>query len=33
MDVTLDFGEMPLFPPQEELPRQMAIGENLQKLD
>ena len=31
MDLTLDFEQVPLFPPQEELPRQMAIGERSRK--
>jgi len=31
MDFNLDFEQVPLFPPQEELPRQMAIGERSRK--
>jgi hypothetical protein len=31
MDLTLDFEEMPLFPSQEDLPMQMAIGESPKK--
>ena len=31
MDFTLDFDQVPLFPPQEGLPRQMAIGEGSRK--
>ena len=31
MDFTLDFEQVPLFPPQEELPRQMAVGERSRK--
>ena len=31
MDFTLDFEQVPLFPAQEEMPRQMAIGERSRK--
>ena len=31
MDFTLDFEQVPLFPSQEDLPRQMAIGERSRK--
>ena len=31
MDLSVDFEQVPLFPAQEELPRQMAIAENSQK--
>jgi hypothetical protein len=31
MDLSVDFEQVPLFPAQEELPRQMAIAENSRK--
>jgi hypothetical protein len=31
MDLTVNFEQVPLFPPQEALPRQMAIGERSRK--
>jgi hypothetical protein len=31
MDFALDFEQVPLFPPQEALPRQMAVGERSRK--
>jgi hypothetical protein len=31
MDLTLNFEQVPLFPPQEALPRQMAVGERSRK--
>jgi hypothetical protein len=31
MDLTLDFEKMPLFPTQENLPTEMAIGESRNK--